>query len=323
MPPLPTIRCARPAEAPASPRPSLAATPPPLLLVGTFFCRTQCHSTVHFPEAQELCWARSGCAVVDVMSFVVTPILRLAIVLDDIPMAVAVLRRLVLPPLPGVVDAPDDLLRAPRGLRSGDEAATLADLARWWGLNARREKLAVLRQVLSESGRPSIVAVPWLAAELSRERFETFPDGAAGSSAAGVTMAAHIICATAARVDVFIAVAAVSDTFLPSFLATDMAGLFSSVTNGNVSSVPPHASLMLADTGRLAVSGLVNVSPAMIPQVTRLLANSLSLGDKITLLILNEKLSCRQEAIALQMVVVVLPEGPGRWHTPLAVIGWR
>lgn len=80
---------------------------------------------------------------------------------------------------------------------------------------------------------------------------------------------------------------------------------------------------MLADTGRLAVSGLVNVSPAMIPQVTRLLANSLSLGDKITLLILNEKLSCRQEAIALQMVVVVLPEGPGRWHTPLAVIGWR
>ncbi|KAK1857664.1 hypothetical protein I4F81_000280 [Pyropia yezoensis] len=265
--------------------------------------------------------ARPSCVVGDVPSFAVAPILHLTNVLDDAPTAMAVLRRLVLPSPPGIADSSDDPPRAPRGLRSFDEAAAVADLARWWGCNARREELAVLRRVVSESGPPSMEAVRWLAGESSRERFQAFLDGAVGSSAAEVTVAAQIHCATAARMDVSTAVAAVNATFLPSDLVTDMAELFCFVMNGNVSAGPPHASLALAALGRLAVSGLVNVSPAMVPKVTRLFSNSMSLGDNDTHLILHEKLSCRQEAVSLHMLVAVLSDpgvlaaGTHRWQS--------
>ncbi|KAK1866429.1 hypothetical protein I4F81_008949 [Pyropia yezoensis] len=228
--------------------------------------------------------ARPSCVVGDVQSFAVAPILHLANVLDDVRTAMAVLRHLVLPPPPGIADSPEDPPHAPRGLRPCDEAAVVADLARWLGCHARREELAVLRRVVSESGPPSMVAVRWLAAELSRKRFQAFPDGAVGSSAAGVTVAAQIHCATAARMDLSAAVAAVNATFLPSDLVTDMAELFCYVMNGNASAVPPHASLALVALGRLAVCSLVNVSPAMVPKVTRLFSNLLSLGDNNTLL---------------------------------------
>lgn len=265
--------------------------------------------------------ARPGYGVGDVPSMAVAPILRLATAVNDSQTAMAVLRRLTLPPPPGIADAPGDPPRAPRGLRFIHEAAAVAGLARWWGCNACREELAVLHKVVAEGGPASLVAVRWLAAELSRERYQAFPDGAVGALAAGVTAAVQIHCVTAARFDVPTAVAAVKAAFFPSSQVTDMAERFCSSMNGNISMVTPQASLALAAMGRLAVCDLVKVSPSMLPDITRLFTHLLSLGDCITLLSLYEKLSCRQEAIALQMLVAVLTDpgvlaaGTHRWQS--------
>lgn len=267
--------------------------------------------------------ARLGCGAGDVPPLAVAPVLRAAAAVGDDRTATAVLARLAAaPPPPDTTGAPADPPRPPRGLRSTDEAAAVAGLARRWGAAGRRDELALLRRVVASGGAASLVAVRWLATELSSRRCQAAPDGAVGAAAAGVTAAAQIHCMAAARLDVPDAVAAVQATFSPSSPVSDMAELFSHVMNENVAASSPPTWLALVATGRLAVESLADISPSELPRVTRLFTHLLSLGDCISVHKLYLVLAARPEAVALQMLVVVLTDpgvlaaGTHRWPTP-------
>lgn len=267
--------------------------------------------------------ARPGCDVGDVPPLAVAPVLHAAAAIGDDHTATAVLARLAAPSLPpDTASAPADPPRPPRGLWSHNDAAAVARLARRWGTAGRRDELALLRRVVAAGGGASLVAVRWLAAELSSRRFQAAPDGAVGAAAAGVAEAAQIHCMAAARLDVPDAVAAVQATFSPSSPVSDMAELFSHVMTGNNAASSSPTSLALAAMGRLAVDGLADISPSELPRVTRLFTHLLSLGDCVSVHKLYLVLADRPKAVALQMLVAVLTDpgvlaaGTHRWQTP-------